>query len=67
MKPPTAATFLLGLCLFSCLDASETSSTSGSIKSELFGQLPGGSDVKIFTLTNTNGMIAKVTGLAVAR
>ena len=35
--------------------------TKNTVKEEIFGQMPDGSKVKIFTLTNTGGLKARVT------
>lgn len=69
MKPLVKPLFVVAMCaaLSSCSDDSSPDSTSsgssessGLVESE-FGKMPGGESVKIFTLTNTNGMEAKVT------
>lgn len=61
MKTLSSVTSLLALALLSCSDGSKASAASGSVEIESFGQLPDGTDVKIFTLTNKDGMVAKVT------
>ena len=47
------ATLVIGLTF--------ATSVSAGVKVESFGKIPGGREVKIFTLKNANGMIAKVT------
>lgn len=46
--------------LTACQKSPEMSSTSG-VKQEVFGKMPDGREVKIFTLTNKNGLKARVT------
>lgn len=60
--------FLLLLLMsvsMSCVDdetaASKTSSTDATLKGEPFGELPSGKTAKVFTLTNENGVEARVT------
>lgn len=50
----------LALGLFSCQQAPETMSEN-SVKEEVYGKMPDGREVKIFTLTNENGLRARVT------
>jgi aldose 1-epimerase len=50
---------LFALGFISC--SSEKEEASNSIKSESYGKLADGREVKIFTLTNKDGMIAKIT------
>lgn len=50
----------LALGLISCQQAPETMSEN-SVKEEMYGKMPDGREVKIFTLTNKNGLRARVT------
>jgi aldose 1-epimerase len=50
----------LAIALTSCQKPTEMSQTT-AIKEEIFGKMPDGKEVKIFTLTNKNGLEAKVT------
>jgi len=50
----------LALGLISCQQAPETMSEN-SVKEEVYGKMPDGREVKIFTLTNKNGLRARVT------
>ena len=56
----TLLTALLMTLTPSCSDP-ETTETSLSLETAVYGTLPDKSEVKIFTLTNSNGMTAKVT------
>lgn len=44
----------------SCSD-SESTEEKSSVESSVYGTMPGAGEVKLFTLTNANGMTAKVT------
>ncbi|MEM9017448.1 MAG: aldose epimerase family protein [Verrucomicrobiota bacterium] len=59
MKFPVSTLSILAMCalLSSCGDEEAASSLSESV----YGNLPDGSEVKIFTLTNQDGLEAKVT------
>ena len=46
--------------LVSCGDAESPAPDQGAIKVETFGKLPSGEDVQIYTLTNKNGMEARI-------
>lgn len=62
---------ILGTMLSSCTgDSESTPSTSdtepeasgeSSVETEVYGKLPSGEEVKVYTLTNGNGLVAKVT------
>ena len=62
MKTPITLTALLAISLTGCKSPQDTPQTSTSgIKTEVYGKLPDGREARIFTLTNKDGMIAKVT------
>ena len=44
--------------------SADSSSSSSSVSEALYGQMPDGAEARIFTLTNANGMEAKVTELS---
>lgn len=48
------------LALFSC-DQAPQATGQASVTEEVYGKLPDGREVKIFTLTNANGLRARVT------
>jgi aldose 1-epimerase len=50
----------LAMCLFASLESPAMESKTG-VKEEIYGEMPDGQKVKIFTLTNQNGLKAKVT------
>lgn len=50
----------LAIGLTSCQKTSSIASSS-AVKHEVFGKMPDGTEVKIFTLTNKNGLKARVT------
>jgi len=56
MIPP----MILALALASCQRPADMEITS-TLKQEVFGNMPDGREVKIFTLTNRNGLTARVT------
>lgn len=60
-KPSTlsALSFIL-LALTSCSKQAETTTDNG-VKEEIYGKMPDGREVRIFTLTNKNGLKARVT------
>jgi len=60
-RPVLALALLLALAGCSTPTADSTSSRSMKIESKSFGQMPDGADVKIHTLTNGKGMVAKIT------
>lgn len=60
MKSITCAICSLAIALTSCQKPADMSQSS-AIKEEIFGKMPDGKEVKIFTLTNKNGLEAKVT------
>lgn len=51
---------LIGLITLSC-STSSTPKSQLSITKEIFGQMPDGRNVDIYTLTNANGMTARIT------
>ena len=57
----TALTSFLVLASIGCSKTEKDASGSESMKTEIFGKLPDGSEVSLYTLTNKNGMIAKIT------
>ena len=57
----TALTSILVLASIGCSKTEKAASGSESMKTEIFGELPDGSEVSLYTLTNKNGMIAKIT------
>jgi len=57
----TALTSILVLASIGCSKTEKAASGSESMKTEIFGKLPDGSEVSLYTLTNKNGMIAKIT------
>lgn len=63
MKYQTAllATLAIGFTNCSKREPTTASASSSSPSTEIYGKMPDGREVKIFTLTNKNGMIAKVT------
>ncbi|RYD49381.1 MAG: galactose-1-epimerase, partial [Verrucomicrobiaceae bacterium] len=62
MKTATLMTLLATACLATAKDSDSSSATS-KIPVETFGKLPDGREAKIFTLTNKNGLRAKITDL----
>lgn len=55
MKPnPNFSTSILAIAIITCQNVL-------AMKQELYGKMPDGRDVKIFTLTNARGLTAKVT------
>lgn len=56
----TLAALLLAT-VFACRPAATSSSRSGSAAARVFGRTKDGVDAKIFTLTNANGVVARVT------
>ena len=50
----------MAIAMSACLNAAEANEP-GSLKQEVFGTLPDGREVKLFTLTNSNGLKARVT------
>jgi aldose 1-epimerase len=50
----------LAICLFASLESPAMESKT-RVKEEIYGEMPDGQKVKIFTLTNQNGLKAKVT------
>ena len=59
MKTTVALTAVL-LALTACSKQTETSATTG-LKQEIYGKMPDGREVRIFTLTNKHGLKARVT------
>ena len=59
---PTCLLILGALCLGACKPQSnEASKSPAPVKVETYGKLPDGREAKIFTLTNKNGLRARVT------
>ncbi len=50
----------LAMCLLVC-QQSPTMANETRVTEDVYGTLPGGQKVKIFTLTNKNGLVARVT------
>jgi aldose 1-epimerase len=46
--------------IFACQNVT-TMAAENTVKQEVYGKMPDGQEVKIFTLTNKNGLVAKVT------
>jgi aldose 1-epimerase len=62
MKPTKFLAAAMALCAVSCSEKStEQDSAKTTLSTEVYGEMPDGREVKIFTLKNENGMIAKVT------
>lgn len=62
MKTTTALLALLAFGLIGCSKkAASTTGSTNTIREESYGQLKDGRDVSLFTITNKNGMIAKIT------
>ena len=68
MKHTITSLSLISLALSACSPTSDDgkgkgadSNSSNKTKVESYGKLEDGSEVKIFTFSNKNGMIAKVT------
>ena len=67
----SSALLILGAMLSSCTDDSDNNASGSdlepgvsgpsSVETEIYGKMPNGEEVKIFTLTNANGLVAKVT------
>ena len=51
---------VMALAIVSCMQGAEAGE-AGSIKREVFGNMPDGREVGIFTLTNQNGLKARIT------
>ena len=58
MKPTTAQMSLLA---FGCVSCFTPQAIANPATTETYGKMPDGREVKLFTLTNKDGMIAKVT------
>ena len=58
---PLLLTALVMAFTQSCSDEPENIETNSTVETSTYGTLPDKQDVKIFTLTNSNGMTAKVT------
>lgn len=62
MKTTTAILALLSFTLIGCSkEASSTTESTGTISEESYGKLKDGRDVALFTITNKDGMVAKIT------
>lgn len=60
MKKPHFLIFMLAVSLLTSLQSSSMESKN-KVKEEIYGTMPDGQKAKIFTLTNKNGLVAKVT------
>lgn len=60
MRKPNSLISALVIAILSCQNASVMAAES-TLKQEVYGQMPDGREIKIFTLTNKNGLVAKVT------
>ena len=60
---PFAALTLCSLVLMGCSqkNGEQSTSSNGTITKELFGQVPDGRDVHLYTLSNENGLVVKAT------
>lgn len=61
MPKPKVLIPALAISSLVCLKSSAMDSRT-DVKEEIYGTMPDGQKVKIFTLTNKNGLKAKVTG-----
>jgi aldose 1-epimerase len=61
MNRSIVSPLLLALALIGCSKPEKAPANASEVKTESFGKLPDGSEVSLFTLTNTSGMTAKVT------
>jgi aldose 1-epimerase len=66
MKTTPLFLLMAAACLVGCGKPGATSASNSKIPVETFGKLPDGREAKIFTLTNTNGLRAKITELGAA-
>ena len=60
MNKPNLFISALVIGVLSCQNASIMAAENG-LKQEVYGKMPDGQEVKIFTLTNKNGLVAKLT------
>ncbi len=63
MKATPLITLMAAACLASCEKPGAASATNSKIPVDPFGKLPDGREAKLFTLTNKNGLRAKITDL----
>lgn len=63
MKSNPIMTVLAAACLASCGEPGASSAHNSEIPVENFGKLPDGREAKLFTLTNKNGLVAKISDL----
>jgi aldose 1-epimerase len=63
MKATPLITLMAAASLASCGKPGATSASNSKIPVETFGKLPDGREAKLFTLTNKNGLRAKITEL----
>ncbi|MCB1132141.1 MAG: galactose mutarotase [Verrucomicrobiae bacterium] len=61
MKKPCLLISALAIALSACQKTGEMNSTDTGLKEEVYGKMPDGREVKIFTLKNKNGLRARVT------
>ena len=65
MKANPVMTLLAAACLASCGEPGASSADNSKIPVENFGKLPDGREAKLFTLTNKNGLVAKISDVPV--
>lgn len=63
MKTTSLITLMAAACLASCSKPGAASGSTSKIPVETFGKLPDGREAKLFTLTNSNGLRAKISDL----
>jgi len=63
MKTTPLFTLMAAACLASCGKPGAASGSNSKIPVETFGKLQDGREAKLFTLTNSNGLRAKITDL----
>ena len=63
MKIPSTIASVALLCVlcFSCDDATPTTASEAGVTESVFGTMPDGNEVALYTLVNANGMEARVT------
>lgn len=61
MCDPSKTSFLRVLGLSAALLGSTLTATAGSVSRDSFGTLPDGTEVHLYTLTNANGLVARIT------
>lgn len=63
MKTTSLITLMAAACLASCGKPGAASGSTSKIPVDTFGKLPDGREAKLFTLTNSNGLRAKISDL----